>query len=84
MVESETEIQSKIDKVTETITGYPVKNLTYHGKLRKYIGGLVKDPLRKGTVINEGYSGVSWDIKGKCITTHHKTNKVRSDLDIKF
>lgn len=81
---TDAEIQKKLDAVTETAGGYPVKDLVYHGKNRKYIGGLVKDPLRKGTSISEGYSGTGWDVKGKALTRHPSSNKERPDLNIKF
>lgn len=84
MIDKEKEIQTKLDAVKETVSGYPVKDLTYHGKNRNYIGGLVKDPQRKGTEILEGYSGASWDIKGKALTRHPSSRKERPDLNIKF
>lgn len=84
MADTEKEIQNKLDAVTHTVSGYPVKDLVYHGKNRKYIGGLVKDPQRKGTSISDGYTGTSWDIKGNALTRHPSSRKERPDLNIKF
>ena len=69
--------QEELDKITETIDGYHVKNLSYK-KNDRIITGQVKDPINLFPHLYEGYVSCQWNVHGHPI----KTNKGRKDLKI--
>lgn len=58
------------------------KNLVNHKGARKYIGGLVKDPVYGRPHFNDGYMGCSWHQNGEAMGKGDK--KPRKDLQLKF
>lgn len=79
---NEDELEERLKGVSETIEGYEVKDLVFHNKgLRKYIGGLVKDPIY-GRPIRDGWVGCSWYVNGEAMAQGYK--KPRKDFDLKF
>lgn len=71
--------QEELDKITETIGGYPVKNLLYK-KNGRFITGQVKDPINLFPHLHDGYVGASWNVNGY----PQKLNKGRNDLRLKM
>jgi hypothetical protein len=71
--------QEELDKITETINGYPVKNLLYK-KNARIITGQVKDPINLFPHLHDGYVGASWNVNGY----PQKLNKGRNDLRLKM
>ena len=71
--------QEELDKITETINGYPVKNLLYK-KNDRIITGQVKDPINLFPHLYEGYVSCVWNTKGY----PQKLNKGRNDLRLKM
>jgi len=71
--------QEELDKITETINGYPVKNLSYK-KNARLITGQVKDPINLFPHLHDGYVGASWNVNGY----PQKLNKGRNDLRLKM
>jgi len=68
-----------LDKITETIEQYPVKDLRWLPK-DNIIVGLVQDPFTGKATINNGYISCAWRKNG------FTTNKMkgREDLNLKI
>ena len=71
-----------LENTVETVAGYPVKDLVNHKGQRKYIGGLVKDPIYGRPHFNDGFIGCSWHQDGEAMGKGDK--KPRKDLALKF
>lgn len=71
--------QEILDKITETVEGYSVKNLSYK-KNDRIITGQVKDPVNLFPHLHDGYVSVVYNVNGYPI----KINKGRKDLIIKI
>ena len=53
-----------IKNITQTIEGYPVKDLRWL-PIDNIIVGLVKDPILSNPKLNKGYSACTWKRNGK-------------------
>ena len=71
--------QEQLDKITETITGFEVKNLKYKPRIRM-ITGQVKDPYNIFPELHEGFVGCSWSVNGY----PQNMNKGRKELKLKM
>lgn len=71
--------QAELDKITETVEGYPVKDLRWLQR-DNIIVGLVKCPCLGKANINDGYIGGQWRKNGKA------TNRIKGmdDLNLKI
>lgn len=76
------DLDKTLEKTTETVEGYPVKDLVNHKGLRKYIGGLVKDPIYGKPQLHNGFVGCSWFQNGDAMAKGY--GKPRKDLKLKF
>ena len=55
-----------INDITETIEGYPVKNLRWN-QLENMIVGQVKDPIFGNPKLHDGYVTSKWRKNGSCL-----------------
>ncbi len=69
--------QDYLNTITETITGYPIKNLRWL-KVDNIITGLVKDPVWGKENLHGGYISAQWTRKGI------PTNKIKGREDLKL
>lgn len=67
------------DKITETLSGYHIKNLKWNAVDSIYVG-LVKDELYGRKELRDGYICVQWNRHGKPL----KLNKGREELILKM
>jgi len=72
-------IEELLPTITQTVEGYPVKDLRFL-PLDNIIVGLVKDPMYGKPELREGYIAVQWNKYGKPI----KLNKGRDELILKL
>jgi hypothetical protein len=56
-------MQEKLTHITQTLEGYPIKNLLWKPS-ENIIVGLVKDPVRGRPTLHEGYVAVTWKSNG--------------------
>lgn len=68
-----------LEKITETVEGYPVKNLTYK-KVDNIIVGQVKDPYTLFPDLHGGWETCVWNKSG----FPQKFNKGRKELILKM
>lgn len=69
--------QEYLDTITQTATGYPVKNLRWL-KVDNIIVGLVKDPVTGKETLHDGFVSGAWTRKGI------PTNKIKGRNDLKL
>jgi hypothetical protein len=69
--------QEYLNTITETATGYPVKNLRWL-KVDNIITGLVKDPVCGKETLHDGYISGQWTRKGI------PTNKIKGREDLRL
>jgi hypothetical protein len=69
--------QADLDKITETVEGYSVRNLRWL-PLDNIITGLVQDPFTGKANINDGYISCAWRKNG------FTTNKMKGREDLKL
>jgi hypothetical protein len=70
-----------LEQITETIEGYPVKELAWL-KRDNVIRGRVKDPVTGRDSLHDGYVTILWNNKGKVINRYGGSK--RSDLSIEI
>lgn len=68
-----------LDKITETKSGYPIKDLRFK-KMDNLIVGLVQDPVCGKSNLHDGYISCVWNNRGKVIDRYG--GKKRTDLEI--
>ncbi len=69
--------EAKLNQITKTVNGYPVKNLRWLER-DNIITGLVKCPLFGNNNLHEGFVSCQWSRHGKPL----KINKGREDLKL--
>lgn len=67
-----------LDKITETLGGYPIKDLRYKERDNLFVG-LVQDPICGKPNLHNGYITVCWRKNGK---VEPRYGKGRDDLEI--
>ena len=72
------EMDDLIQTITETVEGYPVKNLKYN-KLENIILGQVKDPDLGKPELHDGYVSGKWRTNG-----NYLKEKNRPELKLKI
>ena len=72
-------MSENITNITETVEGYPVKDLRWLPVDCIFVG-LVKDPVFGNEKLHEGYICAQWNKSGKPI----KKNKGRAELVLKL
>jgi len=67
-----------LNKITETLGGYPIKDLRYNQRDNVFVGR-VQDPICGRPTLHEGYVVVVWRKNGK---VEPRYGKDRTDLEI--
>ena len=73
--------KERLNKVTETINGYSVKNLRYL-KLDNIIIGHVKCPIFGKETLHEGFCSIQWTAKGFPIRKYKGLSEYKINLEI--
>lgn len=68
-----------LDKITETLGGYPIKDLRYNKRDNHFVGR-VQDPICGRPTLHDGYIAICWNIRGKVFERYG--GKTRNDLEI--
>lgn len=71
-----------LDRITETLEGYLVKDLRYN-KRDNILIGMVLDPVCGRPSLREGYVTVCWNLRGRVIDRYGGTNRRDLEIDIK-
>jgi|688.fasta_scaffold150702_2 hypothetical protein len=71
-----------LDRITETMGGYLVKNLRYK-KVDNLIVGMVLDPIWGRDSLHNGFVNICWNKRGKVDKRYGGSSRQDLELDIK-
>lgn len=72
-----------LNSITETVEGYPVKNLVWK-PIDNLIRGLVKDPITGNENLHGGYVTANWNRNGALLSHCGFDKNKRKDLYLKI
>ena len=71
-----------IDKITQTLGGYPIKDLRYKERDNLFVG-LVEDPISGKPSLHNGYVVVVWRRNGK-VEPRYGSGRTDLEIDVKL
>jgi hypothetical protein len=71
-----------IDKITQTLGGYPIKDLRYKERDNLFVG-LVEDPICGKPNLHNGYVVVVWRRNGK-VEPRYGSGRTDLEIDVKL
>jgi len=71
-----------LNEITQTLGGYPIKNLRYKERDNLYVG-LVEDPICGKPELHNGYVVVVWRRNGK-VDPRYGSGRTDLEIDVKL